>query len=151
MGKKLSIKRLQRDQKEMKRWKSHSAITPGALMTLGLFFGKMAQVGEFSNLNWGLVLLPAFIGPAYSLLSLTLNIMAAGVRDGFTTWARGPESNSYGINSLIVVIMVVGVLTMKGLVEWSWAVFALGLSVGIFVGFLIGVLLFLWTRKWVTD
>lgn len=151
MGKKLSIKRLQRDHEEIKRWKSHSAITPGALITLGLFFGKMAQIGEFSNLNWGLVLLPAFIGPAYSLLSLIPRIMAAGVRDGFKTWARGPASNSYGINSLTVVIMVAGVLTMRGLVGWSWAVFALGLSVGIFLGIVMGVALVLWTQKRVTD
>lgn len=151
MGRKLSVKRLQRDQKEIRRWKSHSAITPGALMTLGLFFGKMAQVGEFSNLNWGLVLLPAFIGPAYSLVSLALKIMAVGVRDGFTTWARGPESNSYGINSLTVVIMVAGVLTMRGLVGWSWAVFALGLSVGLFVGIAVGVVLVQWMEKWITD
>ena len=151
MGRKLSVKRLQRDQKEIRRWKSHSAITPGALMTLGLFFGKMAQVGEFSNLNWGLVLLPAFIGPAYSLVSLALKIMAVGVRDGFTTWARGPESNSYGISSLTVVIMVAGVLTMRGLVGWSWAVFALGLSVGLFVGIAVGVVLVQWMEKWITD
>ena len=151
MGKKLSVKRLRRDHEEIKRWKSHSAITPGALMTLGLFFGKMAQVGEFSNLNWGLVLLPAFIGPAYSLLSLILKIMAAGVRDGFTTWARGPASTSYGINSLTVVVMVSGVLTMMGLVGWSWAIFALGLSVGLFVGIAVGVVLVQWMEKWITD
>lgn len=151
MGKKLSVKRLQQDHEEIKRWKSHSAITPGALMTLGLFFGKMAQVGEFSNLNWGLVLLPAFIGPAYSLLSLILQIMAAGVREGFATWARGPESNSYGISSLTVVIMVSGVLTMKGLVGWSWAIFALGLSVGLFVGIVVGVALAVWIQERISD
>ena len=151
MGKKLSFKRLKRDHKEMKRWKSHSAITPGALMTLGLFFGKMAQVGEFSDLSWGVVVLPVLIGPAYSLVSLLVKVMGAGVRDGFLTWARGPESNSYGIHSLKILVMVVAVLLIGGFVEWSWAVFALGLLVGLFVGFWMGVLSFFFVRKWLTD
>lgn len=151
MGKKLSFKRLKRDHKEMKRWKSHSAITPGALMTLGLFFGKMAQVGEFLNLSWGVVVLPVLIGPAYSFVSLLVKVMGAGVRDGFLTWARGPESNSYGIHSLKILVMVVAVLLIGGFVEWSWAVFAWGLLVGLFSGFWMGVLAFFFVRRWLTD